>query len=75
MVIWIMRLFGKEWAAVNSLSLDGGDPFDNMAGTTLACKLIAKPAFVRDVGNAMKAGTTMTKGGMRQRSDFVDVLV
>ena len=74
MVIGIMRLFGKEWTAENPLSLDGGDPFGNGAGTPLACKLVARPAFVADVRNAIKAGTAMTEGGMRQRSDSMDVL-
>lgn len=57
MVIGIMRLFSKEWTAKKPLSLDGGDPFRNGAGTPLACKLVAKPAFVADVLNAINAGT------------------
>ncbi|KAL9043873.1 MAG: hypothetical protein Q9214_002953 [Letrouitia sp. 1 TL-2023] len=57
MVIGIMRLFSKEWTANKPLSLDGGDPFLNGAGTRLACKLVAKPAFVVDVLNAIKAGS------------------
>ena len=57
MVIGIMRLFRKEWTAKKPLSLDGGDPFCNGAGTPLACKLVAKPAFVPDVLNAIKAGS------------------
>lgn len=57
MVIGIMRLFRKEWTAKKPLSLDGGDPFRNGAGTPLACKLVAKPAFVADVLNAIKAGS------------------
>ena len=57
MVIGVMKLFGKEWIARKPLSLDGGDPFGNGAGTPLACKLVAKPAFVADVLKAIKAGT------------------
>lgn len=57
MVIGSMRIFGKEWTAKKSLSLDGGDPFHNGAGTPLACKLVAKPAFVADVLDAIKAGS------------------
>lgn len=57
MVIGIMRIFGKEWTAKKPLSLDGGDPFRNGAGTPLACKLVAKPAFVADVLDAIKAGS------------------
>lgn len=57
MVIGIMRLFSKEWTAKKPLSLDGGDPFRNGAGTPLACRLVAKPAFVADVLNAINAGT------------------
>ncbi|MCJ1344923.1 hypothetical protein MMC31_003128 [Peltigera leucophlebia] len=57
MVIGIMRLFRKGWTAKKPLSLDGGDPFRNGAGTPLACKLVAKPAFVADVLNAIKAGS------------------
>ena len=57
MVIGIMRLFTKEWTAKKPLSLDGGDPFSSGAGTPLACKLVAKPAFVADVLNAIKAGS------------------
>ena len=55
MVIGIMRLFKKEWIAKKPLSLDGGDPFRDGAGTPLACKLVAKPAFVADVLNAIAA--------------------
>ena len=57
MVIGIMRLFGKEWIARKPLSLDGGDPFRNGASILLACNLVAKPAFVADVLDAIKAGT------------------
>lgn len=57
MVIGIMRLFKKEWTTKNPLSLDGGDPFRDGAGTPLACKLVAKPAFVADVLDAIKAGS------------------
>lgn len=57
MVIGIMRLFRKEWTANNPVSLDGGDPICSGAGTPLACKLVAKPAFVADVLNAIKAGS------------------
>lgn len=57
MVIGVMRLFGKEWTAKKALSLDGGDPFRNGAGTPLACKLVAKSALVADVLNAIKAGS------------------
>ena len=57
MVIGIIRLFGNEWTAIEPLSLDGGDPFRNGAGTPLACKLVAKPTFVADVFNAIQAGT------------------
>ena len=53
MVIGIMRLFGKEWTAKNPLWLDGGDLFDNGAGTPLACKLVARPAFVRQRSDSM----------------------
>ena len=70
-----MRLFGNEWTAKNPLSLDGGDPFGNGTGTPLACKLVARSAFVADVRNPIKAGSAMTEGGMRQRSDSMDVLV
>lgn len=57
MVIGIMRLFRKEWTAKKPLSLDGGDPFRKGAGTPLECKLVAKPALVADVLNAIKTGT------------------
>ena len=60
MVLGIIKLFGKEWTATNPLSLNGGDPFRNRAGTPLASKLIAKPAFVTDVVNAVKADTAKT---------------
>ena len=75
MVIGIMRLFGTEWTAKNPLSLDGGDPFGNGTGTPLACRLVARPAFVANVRNAIKAGTAMTEGGVGQGSDSMDVLV
>ena len=57
MVIGVMRLFRKDWTAKKPPSLDGGDPFCDGAGTPLACKLVAKPAFVADVRNAIKAGS------------------
>lgn len=57
MVIGVMRLFRKEWTAKRPLSLDDGDPFRNRGGTPLAYKLVAKPAFIADVLNAIKAGT------------------
>ena len=69
MVIGIMRLFTSEWTARKPLSLDGGDPFRNGAGTPLACKLVAKPAFVADVLNAIKAGTAKSaSSGFSQTS-------
>lgn len=61
-----MRIFGKEWTAKKPLSLDGGDPFRNGAGTPLACKLVAKPAFVADVLDAIKAGSA--KPALRRSS-------
>lgn len=57
MVIGIMRLFTKEWTTKKPLSLDSEDPFCNGTGTPLACKLVAKPAFVADVLDAIKAGS------------------
>lgn len=58
MEIRIMRLFTKVWTAQKPLSLDGGDPFRNGAGIPLPYKLVARPALVADVLNAIKAGTT-----------------
>lgn len=60
MVIGIMRLFSKEWTAKKRLSLDGRDPFCDGAGTPLACRLVAKPAFVADVLDAIKAASAQT---------------
>lgn len=57
MVIGVMRLFRKDWTTKKPLSLDDGDLFRNGAGTPLACKLVAKPAFVADVRNPIKAGS------------------
>ena len=56
LVIGAMKLFGKEWMAKKPLSLDGGDPFGGGAGKPLACKLVAKPAYVADVLKAIKDG-------------------
>ena len=64
MKIGVMRLFGKEWIVKKPLSLDGGDPFRNEAGTPLECKVVAKPAFEADVLKAIKAGTA--KPGLRE---------
>ena len=56
MKIGLMRLFGKEWIGRKPRSLDGGDPFRDGEGIPLACKLVAKPAFIADVLDAIKVG-------------------
>lgn len=68
MVIGVMRLFRKDWTAKKPLSLDGGDPFRNGAGTPLACKLFAKPAFIADVRDAIRAGSAKTALGEFSRT-------
>lgn len=55
MVIGVMRLFGGEWMKRKPLGLDGGDSFGDGAGIPIACRLVARPAFIADVLNAIKA--------------------
>ena len=56
LVIGAQKLFSGDWTTKKPLSLDYGDPFKNGAGTPLAAKLFATPAFINEVVIAIKAG-------------------
>lgn len=64
--IGAQKLFTKDWKTRRPYSLNNGDPFTSGAGQPLPTKLIAKPACVTDVINAVVAGRAEADGAKQR---------